>query len=155
MFDTFPASSTLVDGIYERYTKEDFLSLLDTQYGITDNVYEYVGPQEYNIKNITWYEDTETAENLLPDNYVYTKIGNTNIKRIIEMYMRLIGVFKNEVIQVANNYNYKKIQDKTNSTTHATISNNKLSSKNDSGDDYILPSSLAKRDDITKYYKLD
>lgn len=112
MFDTVPASSTLVDGIYERYTKEDFLSLLDTQYGITDNVYEYVGPQEYNIKNITWYEDTETAENLLPDNYVYTKSGNTNIKRIIEMYMRLIGVFKNEVIQVANNYNYKKIQDK-------------------------------------------
>ena len=46
MFDTVPASSTLVDGIYERYTKEDFLSLLDTQYGITDNVYEYVGPQE-------------------------------------------------------------------------------------------------------------
>lgn len=112
MFDTVPASSTLIDGIYERYTKEDFLSLLDTQYGITDNVYEYVGPQEYNIKNITWYEDTETAENLLPDNYVYTKTGNTNIKRIIEMYMRLIGVFKNEVIQVANNYNYKKTQDK-------------------------------------------
>ena len=88
-------------------TEQELITLLDTDY-----VYEYVGPQEYNIKNITWYEDTETAENLLPDNYVYTKIGNTNIKRIIEMYMRLIGVFKNEAIQVANNYNYKKIQDK-------------------------------------------
>ena len=88
-------------------TEQELIALLDT-----DNIYEYVGPQEYDIKNITWYEDTETAENLLPDNYVYTKIGNTNIKRIIEMYMRLIGVFKNEAIQVANNYNYKKIQDK-------------------------------------------
>ena len=49
----------------------------------------------------------------------------------------------------------KKTPDKTNSTTHGTISNNKLSTVHDSSDDYILPSSLAKRDDITKYYKLD
>ena len=98
--------------IQEDYlTEQELISALEN-YGITDNVYEYVGPQEFDIKKITWYEDTETAENLLPDNYVYTKTGNTNIKRIIEMYMRLIGVFKNEAIQVANNYNYKKIQDK-------------------------------------------
>lgn len=92
-------------------TEQELVNALDN-YGISDNVYEYVGPQEFNIKNITWHEDTETAENLLPDNYVYTKAGNTNIKRIIEMYMRLIGVFKNEAIQVANNYNYQKTQDK-------------------------------------------
>ena len=92
-------------------TEQELISALEN-YGITDNVYEYVGPQEFDIKKITWYEDTEIAENLLPDNYVYTKTGNTNIKRIIEMYMRLIGIFKNEVIQVANNYNYKKTQDK-------------------------------------------
>lgn len=92
-------------------TEQELMSALEN-YGITDNVYEYVGPQEFGVKNITWYEDTETAENLLPDNYVYTKAGNTNIKRIIEMYMRLIGIFKNETIQVANNYNYKKTQDK-------------------------------------------
>lgn len=98
--------------IQEDYlTEEELINALEN-YGITDNVYEYVGPQEFDIKNITWYEDTETAENLLPDNYVYTKTGNTNIKRIIEMYMRLIGIFKNETIQVANNYNYKKTQDK-------------------------------------------
>lgn len=94
-----------------RYTKEDFISLLETDYGITDSIYEYVGPYEFDVNSITWYEDTETAENLLPDNYVYTKSGNTNIKRIIEMYMRLIGVFKDETIQVANNYNYRKTQD--------------------------------------------
>lgn len=93
-------------------TEQELIETLSNNYGITDNVYEYVGPQEFNIQKITWYEDTETAENLLPDNYVYTKIGNTNIKRIIEMYMRLIGIFKNETIQVANNYNYKKTQDK-------------------------------------------
>lgn len=92
-------------------TEQELMSALEN-YGITDNVYEYIGPQEFDIKKITWYEDTETAENLLPDNYVYTKTGNTNIKRIIEMYMRLIGIFKNEAIQVANNYNYKKTQDK-------------------------------------------
>lgn len=111
VFDTFPYSSTEIDGLYERYTKEEFLTLLETNYGITDKIYTYVGPYEFNINQITWYDDTETAENLLPDNYVYTKIGNTNIKRIIELYMRLIGVFKNEIIQVANNYNYKKTQD--------------------------------------------
>lgn len=92
-------------------SESDLISTLE-DYGITDNIYEYVGPQEFNINQITWYDDTETAENLLPDNYVYTKTGNTNIKRIIELYMRLIGVFKNEIIQVANNYNYTKIQDK-------------------------------------------
>lgn len=92
-------------------TETELMSALEN-YGITDNVYEYVGSQEFNINSITWYEDTETAENLLPNNYVYTKTGNTNIKRIIEMYMRLIGIFKNEAVQVANNYNYKKTQDK-------------------------------------------
>lgn len=96
----------------EPLTEEELISTLETDYGISDNVYEYVGPQEFDINKITWHEDTETAENLLPDNYVYTKTGNTNIKRIIEMYMRLIGVFKNEAIQVANNFNYKKTQDK-------------------------------------------
>ena len=111
MFDTIPASSTQVDGLDERYTKEDFISFLDTQYEIEENLNAYIGPYEFEINQATWYEDTETAENLLPDNYVYTKIGNTNIKRIIEMYMRLIGAYKNEIIQVANNYNYKKIQD--------------------------------------------
>lgn len=111
MFDTNPPSSSQTDGIYDRYTKANFITFLGTEYGITDNVYEYVGPYEFNINKITWYDDTETAERLLPDNYVYTKSGNTNIKRIIEMYMRLIGVFKDEAMQVANNYNYKKIQD--------------------------------------------
>lgn len=98
--------------IQEDYlTEEELINALEN-YGIADDVYEYVEPQEFDIKKITWYEDTETAENLLPDNYVYTKVGNTNIKRIIEMYMRLIGIFKNEAIQVENNYNYKKTQDK-------------------------------------------
>lgn len=96
----------------EPLSEQELIEILETDYDITDSLYEYVGPQELNINKITWYEDTETAENLLPDNYVYTKIGNTNIKRIIEMYMRLIGVFKNEAIQVSNNYNYRKTQDK-------------------------------------------
>lgn len=96
----------------EPLNEQELIETLETDYEIIDNVYEYVGPQEFDINKITWYEDTETAENLLPDNYVYTKTGNTNIKRIIEMYMRLIGVFKNEAIQVANNFNYKKTQDK-------------------------------------------
>ena len=94
-----------------RYNEDDFVSLLENDYGITDNIYVYVGPYEFNINQINWYDDTETAERLLPDNYVYTKSGNTNIKRIIEMYMRLIGVFKDETIQVANNFNYRKTQD--------------------------------------------
>ena len=102
----------LDNNVNNRYSQTDFIDLLKTEYDITDNIYVYVGPYEFDINKITWYNDTETAENLLPDNYVYTKIGNTNIKRILEMYMRLIGVFKNEAIQVANNYNYRKTQDK-------------------------------------------
>ena len=95
-----------------RKNKTEFKELLNNNYGISENIYVYIGPYDFDINSITWYEDTETAENLLPDNYVYTKAGNTNIKRIIEMYMRLIGIFKNEAVQVANNYNYKKTQDK-------------------------------------------
>lgn len=91
----------------ESLTEQELIETLNIE-----NVYEYIGPQEFNIQKISWHEDTETAENLLPDNYVYTKTGNTNIKRIIEMYMRLIGIFKNEAIQVSTNYNYQKTQDK-------------------------------------------
>ena len=78
-----------------RKNKTEFKELLNNNYGISENIYVYIGPYDFDINSITWYEDTETAENLLPDNYVYTKAGNTNIKRIIEMYMRLIGIFKN------------------------------------------------------------
>lgn len=92
-------------------TEEQLLTQIQS-YGIFNDIYVYVGPQEYEVAKAFWYEDTELAERLLPDRYVYTKNGNTNIKRILEMYMRLIGVFKNEMVQVQNNYNYKKTQDK-------------------------------------------
>ena len=53
----------------------------------------------------------------------------------------------------AINKSSNKDKTKTNSTTHATLSN-----KNNSqgeNDDYIIPTTLARRDDINKYYKLD
>lgn len=92
--------------------KQQFMEeIRNLPYGINDEIYIYVGPYEFDINKITWYDDTELAERLLPDRYVYTKVGNTNIKRILEMYMRLIGALKNETVQLANDYNYKKIQD--------------------------------------------
>lgn len=92
-------------------TLEDITTILADDYDIEDTFYVYVGANPFTVEQVTWYTDTETAENLLPDNYVYTKIGATNIKKILEMYMRLIGVFKNEAIQVSNNINYEKVQD--------------------------------------------
>lgn len=92
-------------------TLEDITTILSDDYNIEETFYVYVGAKPFTVEQATWYTDTETAENLLPDNYVYTKIGATNIKKILEMYMRLIGVFKNEAIQVSNNINYEKVQD--------------------------------------------
>lgn len=92
-------------------TQEELIFVLSNVYDIEDTFYVYIGAMQFTVDQATWYTDTETAENLLPDNYVYTKIGATNIKKILEMYMRLIGAFKNEAIQVSNNINYKKVQD--------------------------------------------
>lgn len=105
------AGEYILNGAATAISEADLLTAL-TSYGITSSIYIYVGPQKYEVAKAFWYDDTELAERLLPDRYVYTKNGNTNIKRILEMYMRLIGVFKNEMVQVQNNYNYKKTQDK-------------------------------------------
>lgn len=102
---------SVVDSEINKQTKQDFINNLANYYGIDDEIFIYIGPQEFVINKGTWYDDTELAERLLPDRYVYTKAGNTNIKRILEMYMRLIGVLKAETQQLANDYNYEKIQD--------------------------------------------
>jgi hypothetical protein len=105
------AGKYILNGATTAISYEELLTEL-ASYGLANDIHIYVGPQKYEVAKAFWYDDTELAERLLPDRYVYTKNGNTNIKRILEMYMRLIGVFKNEMVQVQNNYNYKKTQDK-------------------------------------------